>query len=157
MSHTAINTPAPEFTLSDQNGNVHTLSQYKGQWVLLYFYPKDDTPGCTKEACAIRDTFPEFSAINAQVFGVSKDSVASHKKFAEKYSLPFPLLSDEDGTVVGQYGVWQEKQFMGKKYMGIMRSSFLIDPDGIIKKVYEKVRPEQHAEEVIEDLKSLSA
>lgn len=157
ISTLTTNTPAPEFTLSDQDGNPHSLSQYKGQWVLLYFYPKDDTPGCTKEACAIRDTSSEFTDINAQVLGVSKDSIASHKKFAEKYSLPFPLLSDEEGKVVEQYGVWQEKKFMGKKYMGIARYSFLIDPDGIIKKVYEKVRPEQHAEEVIEDLKSLSA
>lgn len=146
---------APDFALLDQDGKMHTLSDYHGRWVLLYFYPKDDTPGCTKEACMLRDAFPRFEGTHAEVFGVSKDSVASHKKFAEKYDLPFPLLSDVEGSVVEAYGVWQEKTFMGKTHMGIVRSSFLIDPDGIIRKVYEAVKPEVHAEEVLEDLKAL--
>lgn len=148
----AVSDTAPDFTLPDQDGKTHTLSDYRGRWVLLYFYPKDDTPGCTKEACMLRDTLPRFEGIHADVFGVSKDSVASHKKFAEKYDLSFPLLSDADGAVVEAYGVWREKKMMGKMYMGIARTSFLIDPDGIIRKVYEAVKPEIHAEEVLDDL-----
>jgi len=148
-----VSDTAPDFALPDQNGTTHTLSDHRGHWVLLYFYPKDDTPGCTKEACMIRDTFPRFENVHAEVFGVSKDSVASHKKFAEKYELLFPLLSDESGKVVEAYGVWQKKKMMGKEYIGIVRSSFLINPEGIIEKVYEKVRPETHAAEVLEDLR----
>ena len=148
---------APDFTLPDQDGKEHTLSDYRGRWVLLYFYPKDDTPGCTKEACMIRDVFPRFENTHAEVFGISKDSVKSHKKFAEKYELPFSILSDELGGTVNAYGVWQKKRMMGKEYMGIVRSSFLIDPEGNIAKVYVKVKPEIHAEEVLEDLKALGA
>lgn len=144
---------APDFVLPDQEGKSHRLSEYRGRWVLLYFYPKDDTPGCTKEACMIRDAFPRFEGIHAHVFGVSKDSVESHKKFAEKYNLPFPLLADEDVMVNKLYGVWQEKKMMGKIYMGTLRTSFLIDPEGTIRKVYPKVKPEVHAEEVLADLK----
>jgi len=146
---------APDFELLDQDGIAHTLAGMRGKWTLLYFYPKDDTPGCTKEACAIRDAMPDFHAIDANVFGVSPDSVKSHKKFAEKYGLPFTLLADEGHAVASAYGVWGLKKFMGREYEGVLRTSFLIAPDGTIKKVYEGVKPEVHAAEVIEDLKSL--
>jgi len=148
-------TKAPDFTLSDQNGKNHSLSDYKGKWILLYFYPKDDTPGCTKEACGIRDTFPKFKKMDAVVFGVSADSAQKHKKFADKYKLPFTLLSDEDKKVINAYGVWAKKKFMGREYMGILRTSFLIDPKEKIAKIYEKVKPDTHAEEVLEDLRIL--
>lgn len=147
---------APDFTLPDQDGKEHALSGYRGKWVLLYFYPKDDTPGCTIEACTIRDQFKDFKDIGAVVLGVSTDSVASHKKFASTYDLPFTLLADEYKEVVGRYGVFGEKKFMGKTYMGTNRTSFLIDPSGTIAKVYEKVKPETHAAEVIADLKTFS-
>lgn len=147
---------APAFTLPDQNGKEHSLKDYVGTWVLLYFYPKDDTPGCTIEACTIRDQFKDFKKIGAVVLGVSTDSVASHKKFAEKFELPFTLLADEHKEVVGQYGVFGEKKLYGRTYMGTMRTSFLIDPKGKIAKVYEKVKPELHAAEVIADLKALA-
>lgn len=147
---------APDFTLPDQDGKKHKLSDYKGQWVLLYFYPKDDTPGCTTEACSMRDNLPKFTKTKAKVFGISVDSVASHKKFVDKYKLSFTLLADEDKKVVEKYGVWQEKSMYGKKYMGTVRDSFLINPDGKIAKIYHKVKPEQHAEEVLTDLKELS-
>lgn len=146
---------APVFSLPDQDGKVHTLADYRGRYVLLYFYPKDDTPGCTKEACAIRDADPDFSALDAVVLGVSADSVKSHKKFAEKYELKFPLLADENREVVHAYGVWGLKKFMGREYEGIFRVSFLIDPEGMIVKVYDPVKPELHAQEVLEDLKEL--
>lgn len=145
---------APDFSLPDQEGVVHTLSAYQGRWVLVYFYPKDDTPGCTKEACAIRDADPDLRTLNAVVLGISADSVKSHKKFAEKYALQFPLLADEDRSVVTAYGVWGKKQFMGREYDGILRTSFLIDPKGVIRKVYESVKPEVHAAEVLADLKA---
>ena len=135
---------------------MHALSDYAGKWVLLYFYPKDDTPGCTLEACQIRDQFQDFGSIGAVVLGVSTDSVASHAKFAKKYDLPFTLLADTNKEVVGKYGVFGEKKFMGRTYMGTMRTSFLIRPDGTIAKVYEKVKPETHAAEVIADLGSLA-
>ena len=146
---------APDFTLPDQDGVDHSLSHYLGQWVLLYFYPKDDTPGCTKEACSIRDAFPNFERLNIKVLGVSVDSVESHKKFAEKYHLPFTLLSDAHRKVVTLYGVWGEKKFMGREHEGTIRSSFLIDPTGTIEKIYIDVKPEKHAEEVLRDLKRL--
>ncbi len=144
---------APNFSLQDQNGDTHSLKGQKGNWVLVYFYPKDATPGCTTEACAIRDVYPEFGKLNCTVFGVSADSVESHKKFEEKQNLPFTLLSDPDREMVQAYGVWQEKSMMGKKFMGIVRSSYLVDPEGKIAKVYEKVKPAEHANEVLEDLK----
>lgn len=149
-------TNAPDFTLPDQDGVLHTLSGYKGTWVLIYFYPKDDTPGCTKEACQLRDTFPNFEKLNAKVFGVSADTVQSHKKFAEKYKLPFTLLADPEKKMLEAYGVWQEKKFMGRTYMGIVRASFLIDPNGVVVKVYPKVLPEKHAAEVLVDLKTFA-
>jgi peroxiredoxin Q/BCP len=155
MEPLELNSPAPDFTLPDQDGKEHTLSRYRGQWVLLYFYPKDDTPGCTKEACSIRDAFPRFEALNIKVLGVSVDSPESHKKFAEKHRLPFTLLSDTHKKVVVRYGVWGEKHFMGREYEGVIRSSFLIDPTGTIEKIYVDVKPEKHAEEVLRDLKRL--
>jgi thioredoxin-dependent peroxiredoxin len=151
-----VHSQAPDFTLPDQDGKEHALSDYKGKWVLLYFYPKDDTPGCTIEACTIRDQFRDFNKIGAVVLGVSTDSVASHKKFANAYKLPFTLLADVHKEVVGRYGVFGEKKFMGRTYMGTNRISFLIDPKGIIAKVYEKVTPSTHAEEVIADLTALA-
>ncbi len=149
----SVGDQAPDFQLLDQQGKQHTLSDYQGQWVLLYFYPKDDTPGCTKEACSIAAEFPKFEKLKAKVFGISTDSVKSHEKFAKKYKLPFTLLSDEEKKVVARYGVWQLKKFMGREYMGTLRTSFLIDPKGRIAKVYEKVKPELHAGEVLTDLK----
>lgn len=146
---------APAFTLPDQNGKTHKLSDYKGKWVLIYFYPKDDTPGCTKEACGIRDTFPAFKKMDAIVLGVSKDSPAKHQKFIEKYDLPFTLLADEETTMIDAYGAWKEKSMYGKTFMGIQRISYLIDPTGTVAKVYPKVKPEQHAQEVLEDLEEL--
>lgn len=147
---------APAFALSDQNGATHRLSDYAGKWVLIYFYPKDDTPGCTKEACAFRDNFPAFRKLNIDVIGISADSVKSHDKFVKKYDLPFTLLSDQDKSIVEQYGVWGEKKFMGRSFLGTHRTSFLIDPQGKIAKVYQKVKPEAHAEEVLNDLKIIS-
>ena len=150
----APGSPAPDFTLLDQDGVPHTLSAYRGKRVLLYFYPKDDTPGCTKEACMLRDALPDFSRLDAVVFGVSADSVKSHKKFADKYGLPFPLLADEKKEVVNAYGVWGPKKMMGREYDGIFRTSFLIAPDGTVETVYENVKPEAHAADVLKDLEA---
>jgi peroxiredoxin Q/BCP len=152
----AVGTTAPDFTLSDQEGTEHSLAEYRGKWVLLYFYPKDDTPGCTIEACTIRDQFKDFKTIGAVVLGVSTDSVASHKKFTTAYELPFTLLADIHKEVVGKYGVFGERTFMGKTYLGTSRTSFLINPKGEIAKVYEQVKPEKHAAEVIADLNALA-
>jgi peroxiredoxin Q/BCP len=146
---------APEFTLLDQDGKSHSLSSYSGKWVLLYFYPKDDTPGCTKEACAMRDNMPAFGKLDMVILGVSTDAVKSHKKFSEKFALNFPILADDQKEVVNAYQVWQPKKFMGREYLGTLRVSFLINPEGNIAKVYEKVKPEQHAEEVAADAKEL--
>lgn len=157
MNMPSVGSAAPRFTLSDQDGVARALEDYAGKWVLLYFYPKDQTPGCTIEACIIRDEFEHFTDIGAVVLGVSTDSVESHKKFASAYNLPFMLLADVHKEVVGKYGVFGEKKFMGKTYMGINRTSFLIDSSGTIVKVYEKVKPKDHATEVIADLKALGA
>ena len=146
---------APDFTLPDQAGKNYTLSDYRGAWILVYFYPKDNTPGCTKEACVIRDNFPAFGKLGAKVFGISGDSVASHKRFADKHELPFVLLSDENKEVLNKYGVWQKKKLAGREYMGIVRWSYLIDPEGKIAKIYENVKPESHAEQVLADLEEL--
>lgn len=143
---------APLFALPDQNGTIHALADYKGKRVLLYFYPKDDTEGCTAEACAIRDALPDFKKLKIVVFGISVDSVKSHAKFAKKYGLPFTLLSDENKEVVKKYGVWGTKKFMGRTYEGTTRASFLIGKDGTIEKIYEKVKPETHAADVLADL-----
>jgi peroxiredoxin Q/BCP len=142
---------APDFKLPDQNGKIHSLKDYKGDWLLLYFYPKDDTTGCTAEACAIRDNYATFGKMKTKILGVSKDSSKSHAKFATKYKLPFPLLADEDLKVMKAYGVWGKKKFMGREYMGTFRTSFLIDPKGSIAKIYEKVAPAEHAKEVLAD------
>lgn len=151
----SIGDTAPNFSLQDQEGKMHTLSECMGTWVVLYFYPKDDTPGCTKEACAFRDALPKFSQIDAQIFGVSVDSVRSHAKFAKKFELSFPLLADETKEVVEKYGVWGKKKFMGREYLGISRTSFLIDPKGKIAKIYENVKPELHSIEVLADLQRM--
>jgi thioredoxin-dependent peroxiredoxin len=150
-----IGSKAPEFSLPDQNNKIHNLADYKGKWVLLYFYPKDDTEGCTKEACAIRDNFPKFKNIQAEVLGISADSVASHKKFEQKYGLPFTLLADAEKKAITAYGAWGEKNMMGRKYQGILRTSFLINPKGEIAKIYEAVKPNIHAEEVLKDLNKM--
>ena len=143
---------APDFILPDQNGVEHTLSALYGTHVLIYFYPKDDTPGCTKEACNFRDNFSAFKKNNLQILGISTDPVKRHDSFAKKYSLPFPLLSDEKREVVEKYGVWAEKKFMGHRYMGTLRISFLIDAEGKIEKIYEQVKPDIHAQEVLQDM-----
>lgn len=148
---------APDFELPDQNGAMHKLSDQKGKWVLVYFYPKDDTPGCTKEACTIRDNYDSFKKMGITVFGISTDSVKSHKKFEEKYELPFTLLADEKKEVVEAYGVWGLKKFMGREYMGTNRWSFLIDPEGKISKIYQEVKPAEHAEQVLGDTKQIKA
>lgn len=152
-----VGTTAPAFTLPDKDGVDHALAQYKGQWVLIYFYPRDNTPGCTKEACAIRDAWSDFGALNATVLGVSKDSQKSHTNFTEKFNLPFTLLSDPEAKMIAAYGAWRQKKMMGREYMGIVRMSYLIDPDGNVAKVYPKVKPADHAEEVLADIKELSA
>lgn len=150
-------TRAPAFSAPDQNGKTHTLASYAGKWVLLYFYPKDNTPGCTVEACTIRDQFADFKKIGAVVIGVSTDSVESHRRFADGYGLPFTLLADPDKKLVRAYGVWGKKTMMGRTYLGTKRTSFLIDPSGMVAKVYENVKPPVHAAQVIADLKSLTS
>ena len=142
------NTTAPTFSLFDETQTLRTLESYKGSWILLYFYPKDDTPGCTTEACAFRDNFPFYEDIGITIIGISKDSAVSHKKFKEKYSLPFTLLSDTEGSIAKVYGA--------DGLLGTKRISYLIDPEGTIKKSYAKVSPATHAEEVLADLQSLT-
>ena len=152
-----IGDKAPDFTLpTDGNGTV-SLKALKGKPVILYFYPKDDTSGCTKEACGFRDALPDFSKTGAAVIGVSKDSVASHDKFKKKYKLPFTLASDEDVAVAKRYGVWVEKSMYGRKYMGMDRSTFLIDGKGVIRGLWRKVKVPGHVEEVLASLKELKA
>ncbi|NLC13919.1 MAG: thioredoxin-dependent thiol peroxidase [Chloroflexi bacterium] len=143
---------APEFELPDQEEVMHKLSDYRGKKVVLYFYPKDDTPGCTKEACSFRDSFGEFRKNGIIVLGVSKDDAKSHAKFQEKYSLPFPLLSDTDTNVIKAYEAWGLKKFMGKEYMGVIRVTYVIDEAGKILKTYEDVKPQDHAQEILSDI-----
>ena len=152
----SIGSAAPEFSLPDQDGRVHSLKDYAGAPVLIYFYPKDDTPGCTKQACMIRDAFPDFKKTGVTVLGISTDSVKSHKKFAEKYGLPFTLLSDEEKKVVEAYGVWGRKKMMGREYDGVFRTSFLIGKDENVLKVYENVKADKHAEQVLADLQVMA-
>lgn len=152
-----LNMPAPSFTLKDQRGMEHSLSDYLGHMILLYFYPKDMTPGCTIEAQQFRDLHDAFTAQNIVVLGISADSVAKHKQFVEKECLPFTLLSDEDKTVAHLYGVWVEKSMYGKTYMGIQRDSFLIDTHGVIIKHYNKVHPRTHAQMVLDDVVSMAS
>jgi thioredoxin-dependent peroxiredoxin len=144
--------PAPDFTLTSDTGETVSLASFRGSPVVLYFYPRDDTPGCTAQARGIRDAWSEFKQRGAVVLGVSPDAAASHVKFKEKYSLPFTLLADEDHAVSNEYGVWVEKSNHGKTYMGVERSTFVIDPDGKVAKVMRKVKPETHAEQVLEAL-----
>jgi peroxiredoxin Q/BCP len=146
---------APDFTLPTDGGGTVSLKDYKGKPVVLYFYPKDDTPGCTMEACAFRDKLPDFSKVDAAVIGISRDSVASHDKFKTKYKLPFPLASDPEGKVCEAYGAWAEKSMFGKKYMGIVRSTFLIDGKGIIRGIWRKVKVMGHAKEVLKAVAAL--
>ena len=144
-----IGDPAPAFTAKTNGGQTVSLADYAGRHVVLYFYPKDDTPGCTKEACAFRDVFADFTKKGAAVLGVSADPVKAHDNFVLKFRLPFPLLADEDKRIVQAYGVWGEKTFMGRKYQGINRVTFLIGPDGRIKQIWPKVKPVEHAAEVL--------
>ncbi len=150
-----VNQKAPNFNLPDQTGEFHQLSDYGGQWVFLYFYPRDNTPGCTKEACTLRDNFFDFKKNEVVVLGVSADSIDSHSKFSDKHKLSFPILSDVDRTVIKDYGAWSMKKVLGKSFKGIKRISFLINPQGKIAKVYDKVRPADHALEVLADIKKL--
>lgn len=140
---------APDFTLPTDTGDTLTLSSLRGQWVVLYGYPKDDTSGCTTQACEFRDLFPRFDKNKAVILGISPDSVKSHVKFKTKYELPFTLLADEDKVALQAYDIWKEKSMYGKKYMGVERTTFVIDPTGHIAKVFEKVKPAGHAEEVM--------
>lgn len=146
---------APAITLKDQDGIKVSLSDFRGKNIVLYFYPKDNTSGCTTEACNFRDDFPKFGKLNAVIIGVSPDSVDSHKKFAAKYNLPFKLLSDEKKEVIEKYGVWKEKSMYGRKYMGVERSTFIIDKSGMVKKVFRKVKVADHNKDVTEALKEL--
>ena len=152
-----VNDTAPNFSLPDKDGRKHQLSEYlkSGKYVLLYFYPKDNTSGCTKEALALAEKYKEFADLNTIVIGISKDSPDSHAKFITKYNLPFVLLSDQTTEVINRYGAWQEKSMYGKKYMGTARISYLIEPTGKIIGVYPKVKPDVHAQEVLDDLRGI--
>jgi thioredoxin-dependent peroxiredoxin len=147
---------APAFSLNDQHGKTHRLSDYAGQPVILYFYPKDDTPGCTKESCDFRDTLPKFKKNKAAVFGVSILDEASKKKFAEKFDLNFPLLADAGHEVAEKYGVWQQKTLYGRKFMGIVRTTYLISPDGKVAKRWDNVKVDGHADEVLDAVGELA-
>lgn len=147
-----VGTMAPDFTLLNQNGEEISLSQYRGQKVILYFYPKDNTPGCTKQACGFAQLYPDFVKKGAVILGVSKDSVKSHKKFEEKYQLPFTLLSDSDLVAIQAYDVWKEKNMYGKKVMGVVRTTYLINEEGIIEKAYTKVKAAQNPNDMLEVL-----
>jgi thioredoxin-dependent peroxiredoxin len=147
---------AQDFTLPDQDNKIHSLKDYLGKWIVLYFYPKDDTEGCTKEACSFRDNFKKLQDLGVIILGASADTVKSHKKFAEKYSLNFPLLSDTEKKTINDYKAWGKKTMFGKEYEGILRTTYLINPEGEIEKVYEKVDPINHAEKILEDLKTLT-
>lgn len=147
-----VGTKAPDFTLPDQNGNMHSLSEYRGKKVILYFYPKDNTAGCTKQACGFAERYPQFTEKGAVVLGVSKDSVASHKKFEEKYGLPFTLLADPELAAIQAYDVWQEKKNYGKTYMGVVRTTYLIDEKGKIVKAFDKVKAADNPEQMLGEL-----
>ncbi len=152
-----VGTKAPDFTLNDKDGVPVSLSNFRGEKVVLYFYPKDNTPGCTRQACAFAGAYEGFKEANAVVIGISKDSVASHQKFAEKYALPFILLSDPERTAIEAYGVWQEKKNYGKVSMGVVRSTYVIDENGMIEKVMPKVKPDTNAEEILAYLRQAYA
>ncbi len=155
MSIPAAGTMAPDFTLATDTGEQLTLSALRGRPVVLYFYPKDDTPGCTKESCEFRDLVQRFEGVNAQILGISPDSVKSHAKFRDKFKLNFPLLADEGHAVADKYGVWGEKSFMGRKFLGNLRTTFVIGRDGRIAKVFEEVKPAGHAAEVAAAVEAL--
>ncbi len=148
--------PAPDFTLPDENGTSRRLSDLRGQPLVLYFYPKDDTPGCTAEACGFRDNYEEFVQAGVRVLGISPDSPASHARFKQKYQLPFSLLADKDHTVCEQYGVWGQKRFMGRAYEGVLRTTFVIDSQGVIARVFENVKPAEHSAEVLAAVRALT-
>ncbi len=148
-----IGDPAPDFSAATSGGGTANLKDFRGKYLVLYFYPKDDTPGCTKEACGFRDAFRDFEQAGAVVLGVSVDSVKKHDKFVRKFDLPFPLLADEDKSIVQAYGVWGKKKFMGREYLGTHRVTFLIDPRGRIKSIWPTVKPEEHAAEVLAALR----
>lgn len=148
-----VGTKAPEFTLPDKDGNLISLSDFAGKKVVLYFYPKDNTPGCTRQACAFGEAYDQFKALNTVVIGVSKDSEASHQKFADKYELPFILLSDPERVAIEGYDVWKEKKFYGKVSMGVVRATYVIDEQGVIEKVMPKVKPDTNAADILEYLK----
>ena len=147
-----VGVKAPDFTLPDQNGDLHSLSEYKGKKIILYFYPKDNTPGCTKQACSFAERYPQFIEKGAVVLGISKDSVASHKKFEEKYGLPFTILSDPELVAIQAYDVWQEKKNYGKTYMGVVRTTYLIDEEGKIAKAFDKVKAADNPEQMLGEL-----
>lgn len=148
-----VGTKAPDFSLPDQNGEMHSLSDYAGKKVILYFYPKDNTPGCTKQACGFSGLYPQFLEKDAIVLGVSKDSIASHKRFEEKHNLAFTLLSDTKLCAIQAYDVWQEKKNYGKVYMGVVRTTYLIDENGVIEKVFSNVRAAENPGKMLEELK----
>lgn len=150
-----VGTKAPEFTLPDKDGNLVSLRDFAGKKVVLYFYPKDNTPGCTRQACAFAGAYEEFKTLDVIVIGISKDSAASHQKFADKYNLPFILLSDPERQAIEAFGVWQEKKNYGKVSMGVVRSTFVIDENGVIEKVVPKVKPDTNAAEILEFLRSV--
>ena len=150
-----IGTIAPDFTLQDNHETFVSLHDYHDAYTVVYFYPKDDTPGCTKEACAIADLYHEFESLGVTVLGISKDSPKSHKKFAEKYNLPFRLLSDQEGKTIEAYGAWQNKSMFGRRFMGVARITYLIGHDGAIVKVYPSVDPASHAHEILKDIKDM--
>ena len=147
-----IGTKAPAFSLPDQNGDMHTLEEYRGKKVILYFYPKDNTPGCTREACAFGAAHPRYEELGIPVVGISRDTVASHRKFADKYEIPFQILSDPELTAIQSYDVWQEKKLYGKVSMGVVRSTYLVDENGVIEKVWPKVKPDTNAQEILDYL-----
>ena len=151
----AVGDHAPDFTLPTDGGGTIKLSDLKGKTIVLYFYPKDDTTGCTKQACGFSDTLPNFSKLKAEIVGVSRDSVASHDKFKKKHALPFTLASDADGKASEAYGTWVEKSMYGRKYMGMERATFLIDAEGIVRKIWRKVKVAGHVDEVLEAVKAL--
>ncbi|XPM56215.1 MAG: thioredoxin-dependent thiol peroxidase [Leptolyngbya sp. IPPAS B-1204] len=148
---------APDFSLPDANGQLVNLADFRGKRVILYFYPRDNTPGCTKEACGFRDAYPDYQAQDVVILGISTDDAKAHTKFIQKFNLPFPLLSDAEGRVASAYDSYGLKKFMGKEYMGISRNTFVIGPDGRIEKIYLKVKPDQHAADILNDLASAAS